>query len=1059
MMKSEKAMGEVLKSVAKECRSDPIEQQLKKIGKAFVGHRVVGAPEAAMRELSMWLMKKSRKVTFVNSNMKDDRVSLPKNNAALEKMNEDEDDVYMISIHDRYAARPKALEDMCLAKFAINYEVVTGDYKEGNDEVNIYEDGDDEYNEDENCNDGEICGTCDSNISGMKSGNTIKLKDGLGSMKKRRKEAILRVTSFRVGTEPENYYHSRLLLYLPWRTEGELLDGHETYQDHYNKVLELVEQNAKQFHLHNETMDNAISSVAENGLPEMVWDSIAPMAEETNIHGEDDYCVITHNNENEHGDADSDVNDLDAPSDENASSETHKNKLSMMFSREARKDIMTNSEYRYYLRHLNTAQRKIIMFNRQWCKNYVRCLRYGAKTPKYNVFLNGPGGTGKSHIIKLIRRDVIYFLQKTMKIEPDQPIVLLTAPTGLAAFNIGGVTLHSAFMLRTSGGCAETSGWEKKSTMQIKLKNLALCVIDEISMVGISTFGKICSALKKIKQSTDDWGGVSILAVGDFFQLPPVGQSQLFRHPAKIRTPGDLAPLLWDSFLRHDLTEVMHQKDLEFATALNYIQMNVPEKGSPEDIMLQSRELHLTCDSADYPRDVMHVYAQNAYCGEWNSKRLDHLDGQLYSSRSQDFAKDRNTNLANIPFPTNPRDTGNLLGVLNVKVGARVMLTTNIDVCDGLTNGVMGCVLGVVEKKQKIHVILVKFDSDSVGMLAKEKSIYKDMYPGAVPIRTIEATFSVRNKGHVRVSRTQFPLFLCWAVTIHKCQGMTLPEIVVDMSREKGRYREGQAYVAFSRVTQLDKLHIVNYNREQIRVSGSVKAEMSRCDVNSIPDMPTPFLLTCDKHHNLCVAHLNIQKLCAKQPDIIHDEILHKCDIICFNETHLCESDVVSPDMFGFGNAYALFRCDRGSKGGGVLVLAHKKLKPQIQKFSRSLEIVVLQIMQNDHTMYVMSVYRPPHCNILMWTNEIAKILDLCPDYPVCVMGDFNEDILLGSVCSVKSMFSSHNFVQHIDKPTRDSGTLIDHVYTKNIDPENVKCDVCDCYYSDHDIVSCVIKF
>ena len=84
MMKSEKAMGKVLKSVAKECKSDPIEQQLKKIGNAFVGHCVVGAPEAAMRELSMWLMKKSRKVTFVNSNMKDDRVSLPKTNAALE---------------------------------------------------------------------------------------------------------------------------------------------------------------------------------------------------------------------------------------------------------------------------------------------------------------------------------------------------------------------------------------------------------------------------------------------------------------------------------------------------------------------------------------------------------------------------------------------------------------------------------------------------------------------------------------------------------------------------------------------------------------------------------------------------------------------------------------------------------------------------------------------------------------------------------------------------------------------------------------------------------------
>ena len=140
------------------------------------------------------------------------------------------------------------------------------------------------------------------------------------------------------------------------------------------------------------------------------------------------------------------------------------------------------------------------------------------------------------------------------------------------------------------------------------------------------------------------------------------------------------------------------------------------------------------------------------------------------------------------------------------------MLTTNIDVCDGLTNGVMGTVVGVIEKKAKIHVIFVKFDSDTIGIDAKEKSVHKTLYPDAVPIGKIETTFSIKNRGHVRVSRTQFPLFLCWAVTIHKCQGMTLPEIVVDMTCEKGRYHEGQAHVTFSRVTQLDKLHIINYN-------------------------------------------------------------------------------------------------------------------------------------------------------------------------------------------------------------------------------------------------------
>ena len=93
-------------------------------------------------------------------------------------------------------------------------------------------------------------------------------------------------------------------------------------------------------------------------------------------------------------------------------------------------------------------------------------------------------------------------------------------------------------------GNEQGEDWEKRSIMQLKLGNLALCVIDEISMVGTSTFNRICQALKKIKQSTNDWGGVSILAVGDFYQLPPVGQCPVFMSPNKICMPGDMAPLL-----------------------------------------------------------------------------------------------------------------------------------------------------------------------------------------------------------------------------------------------------------------------------------------------------------------------------------------------------------------------------------------------------------------------------------------------------------------------------------------------------------------------------------
>ena len=123
MIKSEKAMGEALKRVAKECRNDDIQTQMNKIKKEFLGKRVVGAPESAMWVLSMWLMKKSRKVTSVNTNMKDECVSLPKTQGQLAQMDDDDENVFATSIIDRYAAKPPILGNMCLATFAVNYNV------------------------------------------------------------------------------------------------------------------------------------------------------------------------------------------------------------------------------------------------------------------------------------------------------------------------------------------------------------------------------------------------------------------------------------------------------------------------------------------------------------------------------------------------------------------------------------------------------------------------------------------------------------------------------------------------------------------------------------------------------------------------------------------------------------------------------------------------------------------------------------------------------------------------------------------------------------------------
>ena len=141
------------------------------------------------------------------------------------------------------------------------------------------------------------------------------------------------------------------------------------------------------------------------------------------------------------------------------------------------------------------------------------------------------------------------------------------------------------------------------------------------------------------------------------------------------------------------------------------------------------------------------------------------------------------------------------------------MITTNIDVADGLTNGAMGTVTNVVidETTRKMSTTLVAFDSKHVGQEAMHTIVYHSINQNAVPIHQTHATFPIQKKAPFQATRSQFPLTLAWAVAKHRCQGLILPEIVIDMTPVKGKFTPGEAYVAFSRVRTLDKLHIINY--------------------------------------------------------------------------------------------------------------------------------------------------------------------------------------------------------------------------------------------------------
>ena len=152
--------------------------------------------------------------------------------------------------------------------------------------------------------------------------------------------------------------------------------------------------------------------------------------------------------------------------------------------------------------------------------------------------------------------------------------------------------------------------------------------------------------------------------------------------------------------------------------------------------MLQGCELKLYPNHENYPHDAMHVYAQTVHCDAWNEHRFKLLLGRDFTNIATDSKKDDCTKIANVTMPGNPCETGNLQNVLTLKMNARVMITTNIDVTDGLANGAMGTVTNVVidQTTGKISIILVAFDSEHVGQEARYTSVYNSINQNAVPV-------------------------------------------------------------------------------------------------------------------------------------------------------------------------------------------------------------------------------------------------------------------------------------------------------------------------------------
>ena len=1024
MMKSERAMGELLKQVVKETRGDDIRTQLRKLGTTFLNHREVSAQETAFRLLSMPLKRQSRKVVFINTDPKNERSTMTKPMSAINSLEDDDEDLYQTSLIDRYAARPDSLENMCLAEFAANYSVDSYTYR--NDDGNEH-----------------TPSAMDEPDNEPDPRHIIHLKNGIGKMHKRKQEAIIRFHKYNVEKESEKYYRAKLMLYISWRYEDvDIIGDKASFYERYTELLEEV-VNMEEHYSHNaHTLEQAQQALLQAGPPEHAWANVAPNAEHNRLQEEQEGNIDETYMDN---------NDLE----ENADLLNRERQSGVVLRYETQIDpnLMSNEEYCTRMRNLNDRQRQVVLRHTQWCKSLIQASKQGKPAPKpYHLYISGSGGVGKSHVISLLRHITIKYLRYLPHVTPSDLLCLTCAPTGTAAFNINGMTIHSAFLIPITMRTYQNLGTDTLNTLRNQLQHLKVVIIDEISMVSSTLLYYIHRRLQEIKgcqnnQST--FGDVTVIAVGDFYQLKPVKNSFVFELPndgyAALHDP------LWYQFKFTELTQIMRQKDdKRFAELLNHVRTN---SCTEEDIkLLESRSI--SADSTDYPFESLHVYTTWKNVNKYNAKMMSKLQGTVYTLKSIDTKIDTNSGVE-VRFSNRASDTGGLLDELQLVAGCRVMLKYNIDVSDGLVNGATGKVLHIVLLANSVTTILVEFDNQEIGRRAKQESHFKQEYPTAVPISRVESRFNIGNRNAISACRRQFPLVLAWATTIHKVQGLTTDNIVVSF---QGAFSAGQAYVALSRVKNLNGLHILDFDPKKIRVNAEVNEEMNRLrEQCSSADLEMETFPTCD----FTLSHLNIRGIKSHMKDLQMENVVLKSDILCFCETFLQGTDKFNDYSLGRSDM-DIFRierevaCNIGS--GGILMAVNRVLKPTLVTgtISDDMEQVTVKVETGSTVFCITCVYRPPSGSVKHFIKQTAQLVDELQQVYLgssfIIVGDFNEDILQGSN-NISSFFSSIGFEQYTKSATRDSGTLLDHTYVKATG-YSITAVVHDTYYSDHDVVS-----
>jgi len=386
----------------------------------------------------------------------------------------------------------------------------------------------------------------------------------------------------------------------------------------------------------------------------------------------------------------------------------------------------------------------------------------------HNIFLTGSAGTGKSYVLK--------HLIAALKRRHGNKAVHVTASTGAAAVLIGGTTLHAFAGIGLGKEDAATlvkKVYANKLTSHRWQRARAL-IIDEVSMIDSDLFDKVDYVARQLKTPGRPFGGLQLVVCGDFFQLPPVGPGSTGGKRFAFQS------MAWTAAVDQtiELKRVMRQGEDKFVRVLNELRWGKVSAASAAALLMCQRQSPQWDDGVELTK----LYPYNVNVRAENEKRLKSLPGELLTYEAQDSIKGRAAS----------RQRLEALGVektLQLKVGAQVMCLKNLDVASGLVNGARGVVVGLAANAT----------CDGGKLWPKVK------FACGVEQVMVPEVWSVLEADSVVAERKQVPLSLAWAVSVHKCQGMTLDRVEASLSQA---FDHGMVYVALSRVKSLQGLRL-----------------------------------------------------------------------------------------------------------------------------------------------------------------------------------------------------------------------------------------------------------